>query len=637
MNPSENMILTQQQYNELTSFVNGAKDNLAKIESFLSTFTSQSTSQQVSQPVIQPVIQLNSNNSVEQLVKENEERNTEYDKTADCIKSDKQWYICGNDDDNSISLGWITRRNQMLSNFGVINPTSFQNLLETTKSVVAGGFAVNSLFGFDLSNYTGDMDIFLTKKKWKKDPYTDLEEFKAYFSKYGYGLTLDTELRKPYDLSLHYTTPQECPEAQQTVKRVVEAYKSLHQIDRMVVFSKRMDNDIQKDIQVIFTEYDCVRSHIRTFDMSICQTFFDHKDLYVRFKYHHLTLNNVNMLLKKDVNVYEDIKYLKRIAKYQSRGFKTYFDTKNIPFVLNDKTNYLMQYEGINNLLEWKNKDTPVIPLKSLQDRNIQYYVRTKPNATLFVNDVCDIKYVDYFKQDCIAFKNESNNLLAEQLVYLVDSNYNILFVEEALIKLKNRMEREYGFSNYKNINKEKENVEDIKLVKDPVVYLDEIEKNIKKTMSISILNKDKKDEIIFIDLALFTQSVFSWLYNPLQLFKDTERIGNPFKHKYTELFNTYVEFLQENLTVFKETHTEYINDKGYTNIQSLIHSYYMDNIFEKIKDIRWLLSLMFVYPDLFKFKQSHYESAIKNNVARDNLYLIKKELSSTSDSKSTK
>jgi hypothetical protein len=635
MNPSENMILTVQQYNELTSFVNGAKDNLAKIESFLSTFTSQSAGQQV----IQPVIQLNSNNSVEQLVKENEERNAEYDKTADCIKSDKQWYICGNDDDNSISLGWITRRNQMLSGFDISNPTSFQNLLEETKSVVAGGFAVNSLFGFDLSNYTGDMDIFLTKKKWKKDPYTDLEDFKAYFSKIGYALTLDTELRKPYDLSLHYTTPQECPEAQQTVKRVVEAYKSLHQIDRMVVFSKRMDNGIQKDIQVIFTEYDCVRSHIRTFDMSICQTFFDHKDLYIRFKYHHLTLNSVNVLLKKDVNVYEDIKYLKRIAKYQSRGFKTYFDTKNIPFVLNDKTNYLIQYEGINNLLEWKNKDTPVIPLKSLQDRNILYYVRIKPDAILFVNDICNIKYVDYFKQDCIAFKSEPNNLLSEQLVYLVDSNYNILFVEEALIKVKNRMERKYGVSNYKNKNKE--NIEDIKLVKDPVVYLDEIEQKIKKVNNRSSLNnKDNKineDKIIFIDLALYAENVFSWLYNPLRLFENTERIGNPFKHKYTELFNTYVDFLQEKLTLFKETDTEYINHTGYTNIQSLIHMNYMDNIFEKIKDIRWLLSLMLVYPDLFKFKQSHYEAAIKNNVARDNLYLIKKELSSTSDSKSTK
>ena len=332
---SQNLVLASAQFNELSSFINNDKLSLEKINQPLN----------------------NSYVNVDELVKKNNESNICYDSTnpgpgpvITFISSEKQWFIC-----NSNHTNWDSNRDKLLSSFDLKNTTSFLSLLEDTQSIVAGGFAVNCLSGFDLNNYTGDMDIFLTKKG-VVSPYSELDKFKQYFSENGY--TLYTELTKPNDLSQHYTKPQECPISQQTITRVVEAYKSLHKIDRMAIFSKTIDG-IQKDIQVIFTEYDCVKAHIRTFDMSVCQTFFDHKNLYTRFKYHILTLERVNVLLK-NTNLYEDIKYLKRITKYQSRGFKTYFDI-NTPKIL-------LNYDVINNLLEWKELNTRFTETHKLED-----------------------------------------------------------------------------------------------------------------------------------------------------------------------------------------------------------------------------------------------------------------------------
>lgn len=502
MSSTQNIVLSVSQYNELTSFVNNAKNNLEQLNSLL-------TSLKVTN---ENVVSIKDELSVEEIVKNNELSNINYDSSNPTINSEKQWFICNSD--------WISNRNSLLSQFE-LNSSEFLNILEKTNSVVAGGFAVNCLFGFDLNNYNGDMDIFLTNKFWKNDDINeDMKLIICYLSKEGYNITLDSWF-KPHDLGQHFGVIQECPKEYEKNQRIINAYKSLNKISRIVVFSKTI-NGVQKDIQVIFTEYDCVRSHIRTFDMSICQTFFDHKNLYTRFKYHQLTLNKVNVLLKKNINIFEDIKYLKRINKYQSRGFKT-FDLEQKPFV----------------------------EIKSLKVTN----------------------------ENVVSTKDETS-----------------------------------------------ENNE-VSLVKDSVKYLeDKIEKNIEKMISVYNIRNDEisKD---FATLTLFTQEIFRWLKNPLRLFENTERIGNPFKHKYTELFNTYVDILQEKILFFKETNTDYINNTGFTNLQCTVHSSFMNYVFENIKDIRWLLSLMLVYPDLFKFTDSHYKAAINKNVARDNLYLIKKEL----------
>ena len=114
-----------------------------------------------------------------------------------------------------------------------------------------------------------------------------------------------------------------------------------------------------------------------------------------------------------------------------------------------------------------------------------------------------------------------------------------------------------------------------------------------------------------------------------LELCYDIERIGNPFKQLYTELFNWSVDYLFKECCKankkMEETH------KTHTLLQSkicnMIQLYFMNPLFDRCKDIRWLLSLMLLYPALFKFTEEHYKSAIQNGVARDNLYCIKKTI----------
>lgn len=625
MSTQENIVLTSAQYNELSSFVESTKSNLEKINSFLSSFKPSSVN-----------VNVNVNSEIKkdvlkEIVKRNDQSNIDYDSTNPSIKSEKQWYVC-----KSNETEWIYNREHLLSQFDV-HPTTFLQLLEKTKAVVAGGFAVNTLFGFDLNNYNGDMDIFVTEKKWKEN--SDLNLFKNYFLLFGYSITLDVDTNSS-NLSENYGVNQECPKDLQKSTRIVEAYKSLNKISRMVVFSKTI-NGVQKDIQVIFTEYDCIRSHIRTFDMSICQTFFDHKNMYIRYKYHHLTLNRVNMLLKKNVNVYEDIKYLKRIYKYQSRGFKSYFNTElNSQFRVGKPQSpefqtiddAILRITQINALLEWYKQDpqnSPVVSTDNLQGKKVLCYNvgRTSQRCTTD-SDPFTLK-VTFITGSSYKFISTDKPNLKEDPVMnvtlLVDTDYKILFIDEQLRAYKSIIEQENELEcdlTSKNNNK----LETVKLIKDPVVYLGEIEENIKKAICYSWMI-NFTDKIDFTKLILYTRHLFSLLQDPLRLFSETDRIGNPFKHKYTEMFNTYVDLLQSKLTLFKETDKEYVQPTGYTNIQTMIHNDYMNYIFENIKDIRWLLSLMLVYPDLFKFTEAHYKAAVNNDVARDNLYIIKKEL----------
>ena len=338
MSSTQNIVLSVSQYNELTSFVNNAKNNLEQLNSILSTI-------KVTNENVVSTKDETTDLSVEEIVKNNEQSNINYDSSNPTIKSEKQWFICNSSGSRAPASDWISNRNSLLSQFD-LNSSEFLNILEKTNSVVAGGFAVNCLFGFDLNNYNGDMDIFLTENKLKTNVNEEIKLITCYLSKEGYNITLDS-LFKSHDLGQHFGVIQECPKEYEKNQRIMNAYKSLNKISRIVVFSKTI-NGVQKDIQVIFTEYDCVRSHIRTFDMSICQTFFDHKNLYIRYKYHQLTLNKVNVLLKKNVDIFEDIKYLKRINKYQSRGFKT-FDLEQKPFVEIKSVDIL---NGINSIFE---------------------------------------------------------------------------------------------------------------------------------------------------------------------------------------------------------------------------------------------------------------------------------------------
>ena len=603
--------LTLDQYNELFTFIKNTKESLKKLDSILSnaSIINQNVTESLKLDSNLDNQLYNNDQNIKEIVNKNNISNDIYDSTNPTIKSEKQWLIC-------IQNNWNLNRDHLLNTFDIHHSASFLKLLETTKAVVAGGFAVNCLFGFDLDNYTGDMDIFLSKNKWKES--SDFEDFKQYFYNHQYNMTLDSSFMS-YDLSTQFGISQECPKQHKQTIRLVENYKSLNKISRIVVFSKIINN-IQKDIQLIFTEYDCVRSHIRTFDMSICQTFFDHNHLYTRFKYHLLTLNKVNVLLKKDVNVYEDIKYLKRIYKYQSRGFKSYFSpVLNYHFRVGNTVSpdlqtiddAILRVSQINALFDWYKQDpqnSPIVSSDSLNGKKVlcfnlgtstQKSTRNIDPLTLSVR--VDSKNKNKFISTDIPNIEEHP---IDNVSLLVDTDYKILFIDEQLKEYRSNIERTFNLPE-SNI---KENF-NISIVRDPLEYLEEkIEKNIKKI---------KLDDNI--SLELYTRELFSWLINPLRLFDNNERIGTPFKHKYTELFNTYVDVLQEKLRLLKESE--------YNNIQNIIQKEYMNYIFNNVKDIRWLLSLMLVYPDLFKITNAHYQSAIQNNVARDNLYIIKKQI----------
>ena len=499
MSTQENIVLTSAQYNELSSFVDNAKLNLEKINSFLSSFKLNDVNVNVNENN-----NINVDSKVTEIVKRNEKANFVYDSTNPSIKSDKQWFICNNDPESETGSNWISNRNKLLSQFD-LNVNDFLKLLEKTQAVVAGGFAVNCLFSFDLKNYNGDMDIFLTDKFWKKDgDDDDIKQIINYLSIEGYSITLDVNT-KTSDLSEHYGVDQECPKDKQKSARIVEAYKSLNKISRMVVFSKKV-NGVKKDIQVIFTEYDCVRSHIRTFDMSICQTFFDHKNMYIRFKYHLLTLNRVNMLLKKNVNVYEDIKYLKRVYKYQSRGFKTYFNTDlNSQFrvgkpqspKIQNKEEAVLYVSQINALLDWYQQEpqnSPIIPLDNLQGKKVRCY-----NVGLNIhNQYCSynmdpltlkVRFDSICKNKFISTDDNSNipDQPCMNVTMLVDKDYKILFIAEQLRAYKSIIEQEFNLVEDKVEDEVEDEVkvvvkDEIKLIKDPVEYLEnKIEKNIKK------------------------------------------------------------------------------------------------------------------------------------------------------------
>ena len=257
---------------------------------------------------------------------------------------------------------------------------------------------------------------------------------------------------------------------------MVKIYQSLHKVDGIICFSCLINGSV-KHVQFIITKYDCVKSHVRTFDMSICQTFFNHKNLFTRYLYKHLTFNKVNVLCKENVDLFSDIKYFKRIYKYSSRGFKPYFDIQNNKmFNLEIAEKEILKisnieaethYFNLKKLLEWEKG--AVIPLSELNNRKILSYYRQKPNVMLYPDSICNVVLrKDSIGQDAYCLDFSNMNCYYFQVVYLVDENYNILFIKESL---------QYFIKVMTGFSLVPSNVEHIK---DEVVYLGQIEGKIK-------------------------------------------------------------------------------------------------------------------------------------------------------------
>ena len=136
----------------------------------------------------------------------------------------------------------------------------------------------------------------------------------------------------------------------------------------------------------------------------------------------------------------------------------------------------------------------------------------------------------------------------------------------------------------------------------DYVSYLDKIQKIIKLAKSTNTwLNTN--DKIDFDTLVKFVQYLFDCLHNPLKFrFRNTQQIDEEFKLKYTELFKTNVEWLQEKLSFIKETNKVCVNNTSFDNIENVIQLCFTTPIIEKLRDNQWLISIMREYPNLFVF-----------------------------------
>ncbi len=95
----------------------------------------------------------------------------------------------------------------------------------------------------------------------------------------------------------------------------LDQYERMKRVKQVQNFTK---NDSK--IQLIQTEYDAVRSHIREFDLSCCQMFYMSGKIYMRQIYADLTEQNC-MVLCWDKNLQTDTLYVERIRKYMARGW----------------------------------------------------------------------------------------------------------------------------------------------------------------------------------------------------------------------------------------------------------------------------------------------------------------------------
>ena len=136
----------------------------------------------------------------------------------------------------------------------------------------------------------------------------------------------------------------------------------------------------------------------------------------------------------------------------------------------------------------------------------------------------------------------------------------------------------------------------------DYVSYLDKIQKIIKLAKNTNTwLNT--KDKIDFDTLVKFVQYLFACLHNPLRFrFETTEQIDDEFKLKYTELFKTNVEWLQDKLAFIKETNKVCVNNTSFDSIEKVIQLCFTTPIIERLRDNQWLISIMREYPNLFVF-----------------------------------
>jgi hypothetical protein len=231
--------------------------------------------------------------------------------TVDFIPYERQWYLeTGN---------WKEYRNQVLiKQFHIQDVSLFLDTICRIDGIIAGGFALECLNPNPTSLYDGDIDIYVpTTSKFQS-----LQDFLT--KDCGYQLC-DKNVRKQTDTESY--DPKH-----KLSSNLIHIYENINKIKDVLTYEKQ-----GKYIQIIQLKSKHAVSHVRTFDLSGCQTYMTRDQLKTRHMYKDMTKQRVMQILNpaKDQD-----KFISRLIKYGNRGYK---------FVSDDE-----QYLNIQNVYQSK-------------------------------------------------------------------------------------------------------------------------------------------------------------------------------------------------------------------------------------------------------------------------------------------
>ena len=231
--------------------------------------------------------------------------------TVDFIPYEKQWYLETGD--------WQTYRNKVLSNqFYIQDVNLFMDKICHVDGIIAGGFALECLNPNPKSLYDGDVDIYVPTTS-KLDSLQDFltKDCGYQLCQKNVGKQTDTE---PYDSTKKLSS------------HLIHIYENINKIKEVLTFEKQ-----GKYIQIIQVKSKHAVSHVRTFDLSGCQTYMARDQLKTRLMYKDMTKQRVMQILNPSK---DQDKIISRLIKYGNRGYK---------FVSDDD-----QYLNIQNVYQSK-------------------------------------------------------------------------------------------------------------------------------------------------------------------------------------------------------------------------------------------------------------------------------------------
>lgn len=213
----------------------------------------------------------------------------------------KQWDIC---EDHVVA----SFKTLLSSSFfeSASRAEEFLSLISSRNIAIAGG-SVLAAYVNDHTQF-GDIDIFHT-------PNEDTKKLQTFLQAQGFVVVDDA---KPSVSSLVVQ------KAAQPNKRLF--YSSSPAIQNYYTNIKHLNsvttyvNPQQRQIQLIEVAYDNVRTHIRNFDLSCCQIFYQSGSIYIRKMYAGMTAQRC-MVLCWNNDLMFDQRYANRIRKYRTRGW----------------------------------------------------------------------------------------------------------------------------------------------------------------------------------------------------------------------------------------------------------------------------------------------------------------------------